>query len=58
MTKRAAQTHKITITYNNGALDRIQTASSFESAEKAGRAAVAKSKRYGVVSTYTVETLA
>lgn len=57
MTKRAEQTHKITITFNNGARDRIQTASSEENAHKAGRAAVAKSKRYDVISTYTVEAI-
>jgi len=56
MTKRAAQTHKITVSYSNGQV-REYTASSEDKAHTAGRGHCARAKRYGNSATYTVEVL-
>jgi hypothetical protein len=56
MTKRAAQTHKITVSYSNGQVGEY-TASSEDKAHTAGRGHCARAKRYGNSATYTVEVL-
>ena len=57
MTKRAAQTHKITVIYSDGEVGKQTTASSEALAHKAGAARVARAKFYGSAATYTVEAL-
>lgn len=56
MTKRAAQTHKIIFKFSDGRVVEY-TASSEAKAHTAGRAHVAKAKRYGWASSYAVEEI-
>lgn len=56
MAKRAEQTHKAIIDFDNGEVA-THFASSEELADKAGKAKVAWAKRYGSIAKYRVEKI-